>query len=94
MAGSRPAPQVASGLEVFTLARPTHDQLLLADTRQDEEPWLLRPETVARLLSLSRSKVYQMIADGTLPSIKIAGSRRIRREDLQRWLVDMAVEQR
>jgi excisionase family DNA binding protein len=93
-AGSRPAPYLAAGVELFTLTRPVHDRLLLADTRQDEEPWLLRPEAVARLLDLSRAKVYQMIADGTLKSVTIGRSRRIRREDLQRYVIDLAVQQR
>jgi excisionase family DNA binding protein len=36
-----------------------------------EEPVLLRATEVARLLWLSRSKVYQMMSDGTLPVIRI-----------------------
>lgn len=62
-------------------------------TRFDEEPLLLRVADAARLLSLSRSKVYKLMADGTLPSITIGRSRRILPEDLQRYVVDCAAAQ-
>jgi excisionase family DNA binding protein len=54
------------------------------------EPWLLRPEQVARRLNLSRSRVYELLAepDG-LPSISIGRSRRIRTSDLRDWLAKL-----
>ncbi len=38
---------------------------------------LLRPEEAAELLSISRSKVYELIGTGELISVRIGASRRI-----------------
>lgn len=40
-------------------------------------PLLLRVEQVAARLNLSRAKVYRLIADGSMPSVLIGGSRRV-----------------
>lgn len=37
----------------------------------------------ARLMGLSKSKVYKMTDDGTLRCVKIGAAKRIRREDVQ-----------
>lgn len=44
------------------------------------------PVEVAGLLGLSRSKVMALVADGTIPSLKIDRSRRIRHEDVVAYL--------
>ena len=44
-----------------------------------EQPLLLRTEEVAELLSISRSKVYQLIREGRLPSVRLTGSVRVPR---------------
>lgn len=59
--------------------------LPLNDAQQDRS-WLLRVPEAAALLGMSPAKVWALVAAGTLPSIKIAGSRRIRRDELWRWL--------
>ena len=41
------------------------------------EELLLRPHECAEVLGLRRSKVYQLIAGGAIPSIAIGKSRRI-----------------
>jgi len=41
------------------------------------EPILIRPSQAALLLSVSRSTVYELIASGQLPSVKV-GDRMIR----------------
>jgi excisionase family DNA binding protein len=38
---------------------------------------LLTPEETANLLSLGRTKVYQLIAEGTLRSVRIGKCRRV-----------------
>lgn len=38
---------------------------------------LLTPEEAAHVLGIGRTKVYRLLADGVLPSIRIGGSRRI-----------------
>ena len=41
------------------------------------EKLLLRPEEAAELLSIGRSKVYELIGTGELVSVQIGASRRI-----------------
>jgi excisionase family DNA binding protein len=38
---------------------------------------LLTPEEAADVLSIGRSKVYELISDGRLPSVRIDASRRV-----------------
>ncbi len=40
-------------------------------------PVLLKPEDVANLLQVSRTKVYDLIRVGSLRSVKVGGSRRV-----------------
>lgn len=47
---------------------------------------LLNPEKAAEMLSVSRSSIYKLIADGTLQSVKIGKSRRIRVADLKTFI--------
>jgi excisionase family DNA binding protein len=52
------------------------------------EPLLLRVEEVARALAIGRSKVYELIASGQLPSITIGSARRVPTEALQKWIAE------
>ncbi len=45
---------------------------------------LLRPEEAAELLSIGRSKVYELIGTGELVSVRIGASRRIPTDSLYR----------
>jgi len=47
---------------------------------------LYRVSEVAAFLSLSRTTVYELVRTGVLPSVRIGGSRRIRGEDLARYV--------
>jgi excisionase family DNA binding protein len=47
---------------------------------------LLRIPEVALRLSLSRAKVYELIAAGALTSVKIDGCRRVRATDLRAYV--------
>ena len=49
---------------------------------------VLRPEDVQRILRIGRSKVYQMIARGELPVIRIGRVVRVPRRELERWIED------
>jgi excisionase family DNA binding protein len=51
---------------------------------------LLRVEQAAKRLNLSRTKTYSLVARGELPSITIGYSRRIRPEDLERFVAERA----
>ncbi len=61
-----------------------HDQTL---------PLLLKAEEAARMLSLGRSKVFEMLATGELPRVRIGRKVQIRRVDLEKWVEDHAVDQ-
>jgi excisionase family DNA binding protein len=43
----------------------------------DMDKLLLTPEEAAQVLSVGRSKVYELIGGGQLQSVRIGGSRRI-----------------
>jgi len=47
-----------------------------------EEKLLYRVSEVAAFLSLSRSKTYELVRSGRLPSVRIDGSRRVRGTDV------------
>jgi excisionase family DNA binding protein len=54
---------------------------------------LLKPETAADVLAVSRSTVLRMIADGSLPAICLRAGRkkkvwRIRQEHLEKWVLN------
>ena len=49
---------------------------------------LLRAEEVARVLGIGRSKAYEMIARGELPSLRIGRLVRVPRHALDRWIAE------
>jgi excisionase family DNA binding protein len=51
---------------------------------------LLKIPEVATSLGISRAKVYELMADGSLPSVKIDGCRRIRASDLVGYVDGLA----
>lgn len=56
----------------------------------DSSPLLLTPEAAARELSIGRATLYELIRKGELPSLKIGGSRRIRRDALLAFIDGVA----
>lgn len=46
-------------------------------TANGMEKLLLTPEDAADLLSIGRSKLYELLGDGRLPSVRIGASRRV-----------------
>jgi excisionase family DNA binding protein len=58
------------------------------------EPILLRVEEAARLLSLSRTTVYELMERGELPSIKYGAARRIPRTALEEWVAQRLAAER
>lgn len=54
------------------------------------EKLLAKPSEAADALGLGRSKTYQLIANGTLPSVRIGKSIRVPIEALRRWAEDQA----
>lgn len=54
--------------------------------------FLLRPEDAAHVLSIGRSKLYELIARGRLASVMIDGCRRVRVEDLEAFVASLTAE--
>jgi excisionase family DNA binding protein len=50
------------------------------------EPLLVRVEEAARLLSLSRSTIYEMLDRNELPSVRCGAARRIPLSALRAWV--------
>ena len=49
---------------------------------------LLRPPEVAEALGIGRSKVYELLAQGTLPLVRVGRSIRVPAVELRRWVED------
>lgn len=69
-------------------ARSTDDEL---DSHWSASPTsierlLLRPDEVATALGISRSKVYELLGSGELPSLRIGNSIRVSTLALRRWI--------
>jgi excisionase family DNA binding protein len=47
---------------------------------------LLRPADLAKLLGVSRSRVYQLLASGVVPAVRVGGAIRIPRAAWEEWL--------
>jgi excisionase family DNA binding protein len=56
-------------------------------TTTNMEPLLVRVEEAARMLSLSRSTIYEMLDAGELPSVRHGTARRIPVAALREWVV-------
>ena len=55
---------------------------------------LLRPTEAAEVMGIGRSKVYQLIASGDLPAIRIGGSVRIPVAALAAWIARQLADRR
>jgi excisionase family DNA binding protein len=61
------------------------------------EKLLLRPLEAAEAIGIGRSKVYELLASGDLPSVRVGSSVRIPVEQLREWInrrIDVAREMR
>jgi prophage regulatory protein len=47
---------------------------------------LLKPVEAAELLGIGRSKAYELLAQGALPTVRIGKSVRIPAEELRKWI--------
>ena len=54
------------------------------------ETLLLRPEEAARELGIGRSKTYELLKRGEIPSIRIGRSVRVPAEKLRQWINEQA----
>jgi len=54
---------------------------------------LLRPQEAGEALGVSRSKAYELIANRTIPSIRVGGSVRVPANALRDWIERQMAEQ-
>lgn len=80
----------ASDAQQHKLAKRTTEKPASNPRLVNEQSLITVPEA-AELLSLSRSKVYQLMDDGTLPYIRIGRTRRVRLSDLRKTITDNLV---
>jgi excisionase family DNA binding protein len=52
------------------------------------EKLLLRPVEAAEAIGISRSKIYELLASGDLPSVRIGTSVRVPVEALRAWIAE------
>lgn len=50
-----------------------------------EHEWLKVPE-VAQVLRIARSRAYELVGSGEIPSVRIGRSVRVSRKELDHWL--------
>jgi excisionase family DNA binding protein len=65
------------------MTQPTHP---ITTPKSSLEPLLVRVEEAARMLSLSRSTIYEMMDAGELPSVRRGSARRIPVAALREWV--------
>ena len=58
----------------------------------DESKLLLRPAEAADRLGVSRAKAYELIASGTIPSIRVGSSLRVPVDALKTWIASQLAE--
>lgn len=61
-------------------------------TEVEVDRYLLRPEDAAHVLSIGRSKLYELLASGRLASVMIDGCRRVRTEDIEAFVAELNKE--
>ncbi len=54
--------------------------------RDDEKTMLLKPREAAKLLSISTSKMYDALARGDVPAVRVAGCLRVPRAWIDRQI--------
>ncbi len=53
-------------------------------------PDLLKPRDIAERMGVSVPRVYQLIASGEIPSVRVGGAIRTPRQTWERWLAEKA----
>jgi excisionase family DNA binding protein len=55
-------------------------------------PVLITPEAAAERLSISRTRIYELISAGIIESVKIGRLRRLRPQDLEAFVARLSEE--
>ena len=58
------------------------------------ERLMLRPTEAADAIGVSRSKAYELIAAGAIPSVKVGGCVRVPVEALRTWIDQQVLERK
>jgi excisionase family DNA binding protein len=58
------------------------------------EKLLLTPEEAAEMLSIGRSKLYELLATGELASIRLGGCRRVPTEAIRQFVAQLGADAR
>ena len=82
--GPRPCPE-PSNESRFSGQEAMQGQALNAE-ETDMEALLIKIPEAAAQLGVSRAKLYELIASGALPSVKVDGCRRVRTENLRAYV--------
>ena len=61
-------------------------ELAVEQESPSNEVLLMRAEEVARTLGLSRSKIYQMMSGGALPTVRVGRAVRVPKAALRDWV--------
>jgi excisionase family DNA binding protein len=78
---------VFTSVKGFPIVRSSNADFGLLHLHGDlGEPLLLRASEVARLLGIGRSKVYEMMQTGELPTVRIGSAVRVPRAALYGWI--------
>jgi excisionase family DNA binding protein len=79
----RQRPERRNGLAAIN---PAHREETMNEHVIQNEPELLRVIEAAKMLALSRTKVYEMADRGEIPTVKIGSAVRIPRRKLLDWI--------
>ncbi len=64
---------------------PSFAPVRQGETEAESKDWY-SPDELWRWLGLGRTKTYELLRSGEIPSYRIGRIRRIRREDIEAWL--------
>lgn len=53
---------------------------------EERTAYLMSPGEVAKFLGLGRTRTYELLSAGIIPSVRIGRLRRVRREDLEAYI--------
>lgn len=58
----------------------------MANASAPVQPLLFSVTQLARMIGFSRSKAYQLVREGKIPSITVEGRTRVTRDALDKWI--------
>lgn len=68
------------------VSQPLANHEVSMDMEVRNQTRLLKAMEVAQILNVSKAFVYQLMQRGVIPTVKIQGAKRVRQEDLFRFI--------